>query len=114
VRGAHPVFHRFLARALGFVDVPAEDSLQGPLPEPIRVVLQRTLAEIMGLAQGYCKGRGGSMHLRWAEAGALGTNAIVGGGVPFANGVARALKRKGKGDVVFTSFGRSGVHIRPV
>lgn len=46
-------------------------------------MLHKTLAEIMGLAQGYCRGRGGSMHLRWLEAGALGTNAIVGGGVPL-------------------------------
>ena len=64
VSGAHRGHHQFLAKALGYVDAPAADPLQGPLPEPIRVVLQRTLAEIMGLAQGYCKGRGGSMHLR--------------------------------------------------
>ena len=68
----------------------------------------------MGLAEGYCKGRGGSMHLRWAEAGALGTNAIVGGGVPFANGSAWAKKRQGKGDVVFTYFGDGGVNIGSV
>ena len=55
-------------------------------------VLQRTLAEILGLAQGYCAGRGGSMHLQWLEAGALGTNAIVGGGVPMAAGNAWAQR----------------------
>src|SRR6185437_4383993 len=47
---------------------------------------------ILGLAQGYCGGRGGSMHLQWFEAGALGTNAIVGGGVPMALGNSWAQK----------------------
>ena len=56
----------------------------------LQEVLQRTLAEILGLAQGYCSGRGGSMHLQYFEAGALGTNAIVGGGVPLAAGNAWA------------------------
>src|SRR5262249_34060760 len=112
--GAHRGHHQFLAKALGYVDAPACDPVRDPLPEPIRVVLRRTLAEIMGLAEGYCKGRGGSMHLRWVEARALGTNAIVGGGVPFANGVAWALKRKGRGDVVFTYFGDGGVNIGSV
>jgi 2-oxoisovalerate dehydrogenase E1 component len=114
VSGAHRGHHQFLAKALGYVDARARDPLEDRISQPIRVVLRRTLAEIMGLAEGYCKGRGGSMHLRWAEAGALGTNAIVGGGVPFANGVAWALKRKGKGDVVFTYFGDGGVNIGSV
>jgi 2-oxoisovalerate dehydrogenase E1 component len=77
-------------------------------------MFQKSMAEIMGLAQGYCKGRGGSMHLRLEEAGALGTNAIVGGGVPLANGVAWAKKRRGEGAVVFTYFGDGGVNIGSV
>jgi 2-oxoisovalerate dehydrogenase E1 component len=114
ISGAHRGHHQFLAKALRYVDRPECNPLEQPLPDAIRTVLRRALAEIMGLAQGYCKGRGGSMHLRWAEAGALGTNAIVGGGVPFANGVAWALKRKRKGDVVFTFFGDGGVNIGSV
>lgn len=114
VSGAHRGHHQFLAKAIAHVDQPACDPLKQPLPDAIRTVLRRTLAEIMGLADGYCKGRGGSMHLRWAEAGALGTNAIVGGGVPFANGVAWARKRKGQGDVVVTYFGDGGVNIGSV
>lgn len=114
VSGAHRGHHQFLAKAIAYVDQPACDPLKQPLPDAIRTVLRRTLAEIMGLADGYCKGRGGSMHLRWAEAGALGTNAIVGGGVPFANGVAWARKRKGLGDVVVTYFGDGGVNIGSV
>ena len=114
VSGAHRGHHQFLAKAIAYVDQPACNPLKQPLPDAIRTVLRRTLAEIMGLADGYCKGRGGSMHLRWAEAGALGTNAIVGGGVPFANGVAWARKRKGQGDVVVTYFGDGGVNIGSV
>src|SRR5699024_8709781 len=44
------------------------------------------------LADGFSGGRGGSMHLQWLEAGALGTNAIVGGGVPLAAGNAWAQR----------------------
>src|ERR1700741_5190982 len=113
VNGSHPGPHQFLAKALTHV-TKGSLSLDSLVSPEITEVLQRTLAEILGLAQGYCAGRGGSMHLRWAEAGALGTNAIVGGGVPFANGVAWALKRKGKGDVVFTYFGDGGVNIGSV
>jgi 2-oxoisovalerate dehydrogenase E1 component len=72
------------------------------------------MSEILGLARGYCKGRGGSMHLRWAESGNLGTNAIVGGGVPAAAGAAWAHKRAGTGDVAFTYFGDGAVNIGSV
>lgn len=111
--GSHRGHHQFLAKSLRYVD-DGGDPLATPVTAPIRDLLQTTLAEIMGLAPGFCKGRGGSMHLRWQEAGALGTNAIVGGGVPPATGVAWALKRLGKGDVVFTFFGDGGVNIGAV
>src|SRR5699024_2539291 len=54
--------------------------------------IHRTLGEILGLSAGFSGGRGGSMHLQWTEAGALGTNAIVGGGVPLAAGNAWAQR----------------------
>src|SRR5206468_2386953 len=66
------------------------------LPDEVRTVLLRTLAEICGLARGWSHGRGGSMHLRWKEAGAMGTNAIVGGGVPQAAGFAGANRQAGR------------------
>ena len=81
INGSHRGHHQFLAKALQHV-APLGLDPRNPLTPAIDEVLQKTLAEIMGLAQGYCRGRGGSMHLRWLEAGALGTNAIVGGGVP--------------------------------
>jgi 2-oxoisovalerate dehydrogenase E1 component len=105
VTGSHRGHHHFLAKALRYVDDGNADPRRTPPSEAVKTLLRRTLAEIMGLAEGYCKGRGGSMHLRWTEAGALGTNAIVGGGVPMAAGVAWAKKRRGEGDVVVTFFG---------
>ena len=114
ITGSHRGHHQFLAKALRHIDDGSVDPVTGEIPDTINTLLNRTLAEIMGLADGYCKGRGGSMHLRWAEAGALGTNAIVGGGVPLANGVAWAKKRQGNGDTVFTFFGDGAVNIGAV
>ena len=114
ITGSHRGHHQFLAKALRHVDTGEENPVKDPLPQYVRDLLRKTLAEIMGLSEGFCKGRGGSMHLRWAEAGALGTNAIVGGGVPLANGVAWARKRRGEGDVVFTFFGDGAVNIGAV
>ena len=114
VTGSHRGHHQFLVKALNYVEPGFMDPLLNPLgPESVQV-LQKALAEIMGLAQGFCKGRGGSMHLRWDAAGALGTNAIVGGGVPLATGAAWSNKRAGTGDVVFSYVGEGGVHIGSV
>ncbi len=110
VTGSHRGHHQFLAKALTYVDKAGDTEI----PAAVETMLRRTLAEILGLADGYCKGRGGSMHLRWAEAGALGTNAIVGGGVPLATGVAWAKKRKATGEVVFTFLGDGAVNIGAV
>jgi len=104
VNGSHRGHHQFLAKALGYVASNGLD-LDHLLTGEIEGVLDRTLAEILGLAQGFCKGRGGSMHLQWHDAGALGTNAIVGGGVPFAAGNALAQKRAGTSDITVTYFG---------
>jgi 2-oxoisovalerate dehydrogenase E1 component len=91
VNGSHRGHHQFLAKAIGYV---APDGLdpRRPLPDAVREVLHKSMAEIAGLKDGYCYGRGGSMHLQWIDAGAMGTNAIVGGAVPFAAGFAFADK----------------------
>ncbi len=109
VNGSHRGHHQFLAKAFSYVApklTPVED-----FSDPLNDVLYRTLAEILGLEPGYGHGRGGSMHLRWAEAGGLGTNAIVGGGVPLAAGAAMAHLRAGTGDVAITYFGDGAVNI---
>ncbi len=78
--------------------------------EAMVVPVQRTLAEIMGLDQGLCRGRGGSMHL-WDRAGGVMTSAIVGGGIPAAGGYALASKLRGTGDVGVASFGDGAMQI---
>ncbi|MGF6999803.1 alpha-ketoacid dehydrogenase subunit alpha/beta [Paraburkholderia sp. GAS32] len=113
INGSHRGHHQFLSKALGYLAPHGIDPLASFAPD-IQTLLQRTLAEILGLAQGYCKGRGGSMHLQWAEAGALGTNAIVGGGVPLAAGAAWAHKHAGTDAVAVTYFGDGAVNIGSV
>ena len=109
VNGSHRGHHQFLAKALGFV-APKFDP-RATFTSDVETVLHRTLAEILGLEPGFGHGRGGSMHLRWAEAGALGTNAIVGGGVPLAAGAAMAHKMAGTGDIAVTYFGDGAINI---
>src|SRR4051794_10878701 len=112
VNGSHRGHHQFLAKAFGHV------VKRGPgLPKltgDVREVLRRTLAEICGLADGFCRGRGGSMHLQWREAGAMGTNAIVGGGVPQAAGFAWNMLHSGTDAVSVTYFGDGAVNIGSV
>ncbi|MCB2129031.1 MAG: MFS transporter [Rhodobacteraceae bacterium] len=114
VTGSHRGHHQFIAKALTYLDQGYADPLTTDLSDDIHLLLQKSLAEIMGLAQGFCKGRGGSMHLRWDKVGALGTNAIVGGGVPFATGAAWSKKRSGSDEVVFSYFGEGSAHIGSV
>ncbi|RFS87390.1 MFS transporter [Actinomadura spongiicola] len=113
VNGSHRGHHQFLAKAFGHVLPDGASGLPRLVPE-VRTVLRRTLAEICGLADGYCGGRGGSMHLQWREAGAMGTNAIVGGGVPQAAGFAFNQKRAGTDAVTVTYFGDGAVNIGSV
>jgi 2-oxoisovalerate dehydrogenase E1 component len=113
VNGSHRGHHQFLAKAFGHVLPVRTDGLP-TLTDDVRTVLRKTLAEICGLADGYCKGRGGSMHLQWREAGAMGTNAIVGGGVPQAAGFAFNQRRAGTDAVTVTYFGDGAVNIGSV
>ena len=73
-------------------------------PELIEEVLEdhvyRTLTELFGKEDGYCKGRGGSMHIADFTVGHLGANAIVGGGVPIATGAAVGSRYLRNGAVV--------------
>ena len=110
VNGSHRGHHQFLAKALSHV-APKGLDLTEDLSDEVRTVLLRTLAEICGLARGYSHGRGGSMHLQWKEAGAMGTNAIVGGGVPMAAGYAWADRAAGTDAVSVTYFGDGAVNI---
>jgi 2-oxoisovalerate dehydrogenase E1 component len=113
VNGSHRGHHQFLAKAITHVSGGTLD-LENLVTPDIRTVLRRTLAEILGLADGYCRGRGGSMHLQWFEAGALGTNAIVGGGAAMATGNAWAQKHSGTTDLTINYFGDGASQIGSV
>jgi 2-oxoisovalerate dehydrogenase E1 component len=113
VNGSHRGHHQFLAKALAHVAPEGLDPA-ALVTDAVQDVLQKTLAEILGLAQGYCRGRGGSMHLQWHEAGALGTNAIVGGGVPLGAGNAWSQKHAGTDDLTVSYFGDGAVNIGSV
>ena len=63
------------------------------------------LAELLGKETGYCRGRGGSMHIADLDLGILGANGIVGGGIPIAVGAALALSYLGKPNIVVCFFG---------
>ncbi len=65
----------------------------------------KMMAELMGKQTGYCKGRGGSMHIADVEKGNLGSTGIVGGNIPIGTGGALAEKLLGTGAVVLCYFG---------
>ena len=67
--------------------------------------LGKMFAEFFGKETGYCKGRGGSMHIADLAKGNLGANGIVGGGLPIAVGAALSAKRLGTGAVTVCFFG---------
>ena len=67
--------------------------------------LTRMMAELLAKQTGYCRGRGGSMHIADAKTGNLGANGIVAGGIPIAAGAALAQKMQGKDNVVVSFFG---------
>lgn len=67
--------------------------------------LKRAFAELMGKETGFCRGRGGSMHICDLDKGNMGANAIVGGGLPIAAGGALAQKLRGGGNITVAFFG---------
>lgn len=67
--------------------------------------VKRMFAEFFGKTTGYCKGRGGSMHIADVTKGNLGANGIVAGGIPIAVGAALAAKKLKTGKVAVSFFG---------
>ena len=67
--------------------------------------VDRMFAEFFGKTTGYCKGRGGSMHIADVSLGNLGANGIVAGGIPIAVGAALSAKMQQNGKVVISFFG---------
>jgi pyruvate dehydrogenase E1 component alpha subunit len=67
--------------------------------------LKRMMAELYGRASGYCKGKGGSMHIADFSIGMLGANGIVAGGIPIITGAGLAAQLDGAGRVAVSFFG---------
>ncbi|WFP16996.1 dehydrogenase E1 component subunit alpha/beta [Citricoccus muralis] len=119
VNGTHRGHHQFIAKGLHYLRPEGYRTVDGIKGDEIVEFLQRTLQEVLGLSGGFSGGRGGSMHLQWMEAGALGTNAIVGGGVPLAAGNAWAQRHEQRqddagqdtGGVTVTYFGDGASNI---
>ena len=69
----------------------------------------RMFAELLGKEAGYCKGKGGSMHIADPATGNLGANAIVAGSAGIATGAAFSAKHAGKGQVAVCFFGEGAL-----
>jgi len=74
-------------------------------PEARQEHLNKMMAELCGRSTGYCKGRGGSMHIADVARGNLGATGIVGGNIPVATGAALAAKLRGADSIVLCFFG---------
>ncbi|MDW8103226.1 MAG: thiamine pyrophosphate-dependent dehydrogenase E1 component subunit alpha [Anaerolineae bacterium] len=66
---------------------------------------KKMMAEVLGRVTGYCKGKGGSMHIADFSKGMLGANGVVGGGIPIAVGAALASQYLNTGQIVLCFFG---------
>lgn len=75
--------------------------------------LNRMMAELYGRRTGYCKGKGGSMHIADFSIGMLGANGIVAGGISIATGAGLAAQIEGKGRVAVSFFGDGAANAGP-
>ena len=71
--------------------------------------VERMFCELLGKEAGYCRGKGGSMHIADHEHGNLGANAIVGGSAGIATGAAFSAKARGSGQVAVCFFGEGAL-----
>jgi len=110
VGSTHRAHGHFLAKAVKYYSPDDFDPIASDLSPEAQDAVNRTLAEIMGLKAGWCGGRGGSMHLYDGKSGNLGSNAIVGGGIPLATGAAWAEKLRGHDTVVVSFFGDGAIN----
>ena len=71
--------------------------------------IDRMFAELLGREAGYCRGKGGSMHIADQQSGNLGANAIVGGSAGIATGAALSAQMRGSGQVAVCFFGEGAL-----
>ncbi|HEX6144093.1 MAG TPA: thiamine pyrophosphate-dependent enzyme [Geminicoccaceae bacterium] len=111
ITGTHRAHHQVIGKIVHALYEDGFDPTRfNRLPEPMRREVRVMMAEILGLADGWTGGRGGSMHLRNAPLGIMGTNPIVGAGTPIACGIAYAEKVRGAGGIVVTFLGEGAIH----
>ncbi len=72
--------------------------------------LKRMMAELLGKEDGYCRGKGGSMHIADLSRGNLGANGVVGGGIPIATGAGITVRLRGEEKVVVCFFGDGAIN----
>jgi len=75
--------------------------------------LNPMMAEFMGKANGYCRGRGGSMHIADVSTGNLGANGVVGGGLATSMGIGLGLKLQKSDRICICFFGDGAANIGP-
>ncbi|UCD79237.1 MAG: hypothetical protein JSW26_28195 [Desulfobacterales bacterium] len=110
VGSTHRAHGHFLAKAVMYYAPNDFDPVRDDLTADMQRAVNKTLAEIMGLKNGWCSGRGGSMHLCDPLSGNIGSNAIVGGGIPLATGAAWAEKLRSGSRVVVSFFGDGAIN----
>src|SRR5512135_2243453 len=127
LRGASHLYAGQEAMAVGAVSALREDDLitsthrghghahahgdkAAKTPEAKQTHYNKMMAEVLGRSGGYCKGKGGSMHIADVAHGNLGATGIVGGNIPVAVGAALAQKMQGKDRVVLCFFGDGAVN----
>jgi 2-oxoisovalerate dehydrogenase E1 component len=110
VGSTHRAHGHFIAKAFTYHAPEGHEPLRDPITPAMQEAVNRTLAEIMGLRDGWCRGRGGSMHLYDGESGNLGSNAIVGGGIPLVTGAAWGEKLINKDTVAVSFFGDGAIN----
>ncbi|MFB3880737.1 MAG: pyruvate dehydrogenase complex E1 component subunit beta [Armatimonadota bacterium] len=81
------------------------ESREELLPRALKRHLMKTMAELLGREDGYCRGRGGGMHIADFHVNHLGANAIVGGSLGIATGAGLAVQKLDKEQVVACLFG---------
>jgi 2-oxoisovalerate dehydrogenase E1 component len=106
----HRAHHHYLAKLISYHAAKGFNILTDTVSDALQQEITHLMGEIMGLSIGCCGGRGGSMHLRNAQIGVIGTNAIVGGGIPLATGAAFAEKYRKSGNVVICFLGDGAVN----
>jgi len=97
------------ARVPGSTATDHDELLEAALEEHVF----RTVAELFGKEEGYCRGRGGGMHIGDFSTGHLGANAIVGGSVPIATGAAMAIRYE-RSDRIVCCFAGDGAYANGV